>query len=641
MEETESQSSKDAQRILRRVEKAEKYFEKYWKRCDKIVKRYRDEQQQGDRTEGYNILWSNKRTLKPLLYSATPKIAVTSRLKNGDQVANIASTVLERAVDYSCDIYDVDYPIGRAVDDYILCARGVLWVSYHAETAEQVFADEAVDVKVGEQAKLEYVYYKDFLHEPARGWDEVSWVARKAYMSQREVAERFGEDVAISLSYDNRETGNEDDKATADKACIYEVHDKPTKRVFWVSKEYEMLLDEVEDPLGLDNFFPCPRPAYDSTSNDSLIPIPEFSQYQDLASELDEMTRRIKLLIQQVAVRGVYDAQQSSLVSLISGDCDNKLIPAHNWAVLAKSGGLRGVIDFLPLDATIVALKGLYENRQRLLAEIYELTGHSDIMRGVSDPRETASAQNQKAGFLNTRLGERQREIQRFVRDALEIKAEVIAKQYDVEKLAEVSGVYAMSPEMQQGFMQAVEMLKSGATRNYRIDIETDSTIAPDEQGEKQKRLEFLGAVGDFFMNALPMIQQAPALAPVIGQMLMFGVRAFRTGKELEGSLEQAMQALQQQVMQPQQQQPDPKMIEMQSKQQIEQAKLQMQAQKQQAETQIASERVYNERALKEMQIAGELQLKRERAQAELELKAQMEFSRNAARNAQINRQLP
>lgn len=638
----ETEQSSDVQKLIRKIEKAEKYFKPWWERVDKIVKRYRDEQESKARKVGYNILWSNKRTLKPMLYSATPKVAVTGRLKNGDPMANLGAIITERCMEYACDIYDVDYPIGRAVDDFILAARGQLWVQYSAEQEAQEVAGEEVEVKTDESVRLEYVYYKDFLHDPARGWEEVSWVARIAHMTKDEVEDRFGEEIASALEYQNKDpdSSGDKDKCVANKARVYEVWDKHHKRVYWVSKEYgQGFLDESDDILGLQNFFPCPRPAFDSMANDSLIPIPEYSQYQDLAAELDETTQRIKLLIRQIAVRGVYDKGQTSLSDLLSSDCENKLIPVDNWAALVGAGGLKGVVDFMPIDATIMVLKGLYENRQRLLTEIYEITGHSDLMRGVSDPRETASAQNQKAGFLNTRLGERQREIQRFIRDAFEIKAEVIFQQYDPERLAMIAGFEAMQPMEQQMFMPVLEMLKSDLARNYRVDLETDSTIAPDEAAEKQRRLELLQAVGDFFINALPMIQQAPMLAPVVGEMLMFGVRAFRTGKELEGSLKQAMQAIAQQAAQPQQPQPDPKMIEMQGKQQMEQAKLQMQAQKQQGDLQVASARIEGERALKEMQIAGDLQLKRERAQAELELKAQAALDAQALARAQAMRQ--
>ena len=638
----ETEQSSDVQKLIRKIEKAEKYFKPWWERVDKIVKRFRDEQKTAARKEGYNILWSNKRTLKPLLYSATPKVAVTDRLKNGDPMAILGASITEKCMGYACDIYDVDYAVSRAVDDFILGARGQLWAQYKAEQETQEIAGEEVGVKTDESVKLEYVYYKDFLHNPARGWEEVTWVARIAHMSKDEVRARFGDEIASALEYQSKDPDSNDDKdkCIADKARIYEVWDKTTRRVYWVSKEYgQGFLDESEDMLGLQNFFPCPRPAFDSMANDSLIPIPEFSQYQDLAAELDETTRRIKLLIRQIAVKGVYDKGQTSLSDLLSSDCENKLIPVDNWAALVSAGGLKGVIDFMPVDATMIALKTLYENRQRIKAEIYELTGHSDLMRGVSDPRETASAQNQKADFLDTRLGERQREIQRFIKDAFEIKAEVIFRQYDDRKLAMIAGYDFMRPEQQQMFAHVLEMLRSDLVRSCRVDLETDSTIAPDEEKEKRGRLEFLQAVGDFFINALPMIQQAPMLAPVVGEMLMFGVRAFRTGKELEGSLKQAMQAIAQQAAQPQQPQPDPKMIEMQGKQQMEQAKLQMQAQKQQGDLQVASARIEGERALKEMQIAGELQLKRERAQAELELKAQSALDAQALARAQAMRQ--
>jgi hypothetical protein len=43
-----------------------------------------------------------------------------------------------------------------------------------------------------------------------------------------------------------------------------------------------------------------------------------------------------------------------------------------------------------------------------------------------------------------------------------------------------------------------IELLRDERTRGFRIEIETDSTVEPDEQAEKQRRVEFLEAVGNF-----------------------------------------------------------------------------------------------------------------------------------------------
>jgi hypothetical protein len=108
--------------------------------------------------------------------------------------------------------------------------------------------------------------------------------------------------------------------------------------------------------------------------------------------------------------------------------------------------------------------------------------------------------------------------------------------------------------------------------RSFRIEIETDSTIAIDEQGDKQAATEFLTAMGNYMASSLPMAQQAPELLPVVGQGAVFLARRFKAGRQLEGAIEQAFQALeqraQQMAQQPQQQQPDAAMLKAQADQQ-------------------------------------------------------------------------
>lgn len=101
-----------------------------------------------------------------------------------------------------------------------------------------------------------------------------------------------------------------------------------------------------------------------------------------------------------------------------------------------------------------------------------------------------------------------------------------------------------MTPEMK--FAAAVALLKNDRDRGFRIEIETDSTIATDEQADKQARIEFLTAAGGFITQAIEAAGQAPQLAPLLGKMLLFGVRGFKAGRELEGAFEDAVDKMDQ-----------------------------------------------------------------------------------------------
>lgn len=109
----------------------------------------------------------------------------------------------------------------------------------------------------------------------------------------------------------------------------------------------------------------------------------------------------------------------------------------------------------------------------------------------------------------------------------------------------------------------AIGLLKSDRLRGFKVDIEDQSTIAADDMEEKQSRTEFLGAVGSFLQQASQIAPQfAPAMLPVLGKMLLFGMRAYRAGTEMETAMEEAVAKMQATAAQPQPAPPDPKMIE-------------------------------------------------------------------------------
>lgn len=98
---------------------------------------------------------------------------------------------------------------------------------------------------------------------------------------------------------------------------------------------------------------------------------------------------------------------------------------------------------------------------------------------------------------------------------------------------------------------EIVQLLHDEPIREFRIDIETDSTIQPDEDGEKQRRIEFLQAIGGFIQQSVVVAQQMPSLVPAIGEMILFVARAFRAGRQLENVLEEAISQTSEKVMAP------------------------------------------------------------------------------------------
>jgi hypothetical protein len=583
------------------IEQADQWCNNWYQTAQRCLDRYRDERKNASSSDDgerrINIFWSNVSTLQPALYARRAKPVVERRFKDADPIGRTAAEVLERAVTFATDSDQFDEVIKQARDDRLIVGRGTAWLRYvpHFEKMQPPTPSEGVgitddaseyeaetpeepgDMLVFEEVAHDYVAWRDYLMSPAKTWREVRWVSRKVQMTRAELIERFGEEIgnAVPLNARLRQDNPDTPEARfrdgmAARAEVYEIWDKAERKVCWIAKGYEAPLDEREDPLRLREFFPCPKPLFATLTTDSLIPTPDFLLYKDQANDLDDVTYRLSKLTEACRVSGVFDASQdASLGRLFQEGKDNQLIPVNTWAAFSEKGGLRGVMDFVPLDGVIATIRELTGREQALKAQIYEITGISDIVRGYSAPSETATAQQIKGQFAALRLQEQQAEVARFARDLIAMTAEIIAEHFQPQTIALMSGLQEQAPEFQQAFMLAVELLRQDAMRSFRIEIETDSTIAIDEQGDKQAATEFLTAMGNYMASSLPMAQQAPELLPVVGQGAVFLARRFRAGRQLEGAIEQAFQALeqraQQMAQQPQQQQPDAAMLKAQA----------------------------------------------------------------------------
>jgi hypothetical protein len=633
------------------IEAAQKIFEKWEKRGHKIVKRYRDERDAVEMPRvRYNILWSNIQVLFPALYGRQAKPEVSRRYMDQDPVGRLASTMLERVMEYeTLQFGDFDQAMRGAVEDRLLPGRGTAWIRYEPVIVNEQpeVSEGAVEVEEPGEAQIfntqeepteridaahspiDYVYWTDFLHSPARTWDEVWWVARAVYMTKDEGIERFG-DVFKNVGLDSSNTDMDAKnpmtaRNTYDKkAKVFEVWNKRTGKVCWIAKGYPQALDERDDPLELEEFFPCPRPLMATTTTGTMIPVPDYAEYEDQAQELDNLTQRIYLLTKACKAVGVFNAEFKELGRLFTEGVDNKLFPVTAWAAMSEKGGLKGAIDMMDTSQIIVTLRELYAAREQVKQAIYEIMGISDILRGASKAQETLGAQQLKANFGSLRMRSSQGDVARFASDIFKLKAQVICKFYPPELIVQMSGVMdtpdGQNPQLLQA---AIQMLSNSTIRDFHIAVEADSLAQIDEQAEKQGAQEAIQAIGLFLREAIPMISQAPETLPMASEMLLFLVRRFRAGRGLESAVERAMKALEEKAAMAKQQQPgpSPEMLQLQADQQAEQMKMQAQAQteqmKMQAQAQIEQGKAQLEMQMHQAKVQAEMQLAQMKADFE------------------------
>lgn len=671
---------------------AEKEEQKWVKSGREIVRRYRDERPDGiDGNSRFNILWSNVQTLLPVLFGKTPKPDVQRRWNDQDDTGRLSSLLLERSIAYFADHCAFENPMKAAVQDRLLPGRGVVRVLYvphfgdpieedepegHGEGYEETAGegDEGVNKQpvnaagdeglgkndgeepprevVFEEARWGYVFWEDYSESPARTWEEVYWVRYRSYLTRDELVDRFGRNKGkqVNLDYTPKGAYHLSKKDLPPdlykKAMIHEVWDKNRKKVIWYAPGTpDLILDTVDDPLGLPGFFPNPDPLLATTTNDKRIPVADYTEYKDQATQLDTLTARIDRLLRALKVSGVYPGdEKATLQQLVDEGTENRLIPVEEWATWTDKGGLSQFIQWFPIKEIAETLIQLYDARDRQKALLYEITGLSDILRGQTVPDETLGAQELKANFATRRITPQQREVARFARDLFRLAGALIANHFEAKTISIITGYPQLAPvpqlppmpkpppeviawtagvmraqqhgqqllaatgspepsaggappsgqppapqgdqlpmpqpppkvaqfyqqvmqwkqaqaqvqqvqqanqQKQQQFDEAVQLIKQDGEFGFRIDIETDSTIAPDEQAEKQARTEFVGMLVPFMEKAVPFAQGNPALADFIKEITLFAARGFKIARSFEETIEKAFAALAQMPMNP------------------------------------------------------------------------------------------
>jgi hypothetical protein len=596
----------EVQTYLDMFSQYEKEFAKWEGRVEKILKRYRDDRNQTTSQSHYNILWANVQTLKAATFSRMPRPDVSRRHKDNDPVARVASMILERALDFEItNSEDFKHALGACVSDRFLGGRGTTWIRYEPviETEQfQVSEEDEQSESEGEyldieQAPVDYVHWRDFGHQVARTWPEVNCVWRRVYMNREALKERFPEDKfnnlwkQIPLDASPDEPRQKMAEGTTKQALIYEVWDREEKCVYWISKSMGKILDERDDPLELEEFFPCPEPIYATLTNESLVPVPDYTLYQDQANELDVLADRIKGLVDALKVRGFYDAANPDLNRLFTEGDNNTLIPVKNYAAFAEKGGLGGAVTFVDLTPIANALNMAYQAMGQVKQQIYDITGISDIIRGASVASETATAQQIKGQYATLRLKTYQDEVARFASQILRIKAQIICQHFQPETIFKIGGAELLSDTDKQLVPQAMELLKNNPMRTFRVEIATDSMLYADEAQEKSDRVEFLQATSQFIEKAIQGAQAVPELTPLLMDLLKFGVQGFRVGRTLEGEFDtfadQEKEKQAQAQANPQQPQPSAEQL----KAQADAQKMQMEAQIKQMEMQAMAQR--------------------------------------------------
>ncbi len=539
-------SSKNEVKIwIERLSASERHYDKYHHLVEETRNYYKDQTPDFIKAGRYNIFWSSVETLKPFLYFKQPKPYIERQNKDSNPVETLACRILEKALAWNMEQFDFDSVLKYARNDFLISGMGLVWEQYIPEfqTIPDIENPEKeIEVKVGERVETIYVDPADFIADCDKVgiWEDVTWIAKKIYLSKQEAIELFGEHIApFIVRQDERDYAKKD-------VCIYEIWDKTSQKVYWLCKEYYSdFLKVIDNPLGLKGFFPCPKPIFATMTNNSIIPTSDYSMIKEMLAELDGINNRMRLTMKALKVSGCYDNSFPELKSILNKDIT--LVSLNDFQKLKDNGGIRGIIDFMPVEQYVAALEQLAARRQDIIAKIFDVTGVSDIMRGSSDPKDTATAVREKTNFGTLRNQDRQNDMQRFIGDLFKIKAEIICERFSEETLLG----FLSSEELQNMALakDAVRLLKTKHLRGMVLGVETD--IVFQQEQEAAQTLDGINTINEMINAAFQTVSSQPLLLPLYRQMIMSVVVTMPKSRQFAATVEKVFKDIEQELNKP------------------------------------------------------------------------------------------
>ena len=622
-------------REIRAAKKREKDFRKFGKHVVATYSAERDASNVlSDSSEiapsiPFNILFSNTETLLPAIYSRPPRPIVNTRFKNASPVmraaAKAAKSMLEYLIDTNQEGYEtVHDALLSATLDGLLPGRGITQVMYDADIHEDQVLHEII---VPTSRPWDHVIFGD-----AKRWEDVPWIAFQESITKQEATERFGRKIADELHYGgddpndygddeaNYEDEDADNGSMRRYATIYQIWDKEhDRKVLYVHEYYKKgyLAEPQDDPLGLTGFYPIPKPLQFVLKSHDLKPVSLYKLYERQAEELNILTERILKISNAIKVRGVYNGAYSEEMQNLMNASDDTLVPTDQAAALATEGGLDKNIWFMPLGELSAVHERLIQAREQVKRVIFEITGISDIVRGSTRASETLGAQQLKSQWGTMRLRRLQAEAQRYSRDVLRLMLELAATKLSEQTWAQATGLPFVKESEWQSLQMAVQqaralgqpipqdlqqrlsvprwedilqLLRNDLSRAYVIDVETNSTIAPEAAEDQQNIIQLMVALGQYLNGVAPLIERGALPFGAAKSMLLTIAKRFQFGREIEEEI---------QSMQPPSQ--DDKMKELQANLQAMEQKMKDQMEKQQLLLKVkemeAANRLRDERA--------------------------------------------
>lgn len=598
----------------------------------------------------YPLWWATNKVRQPLTFSRVPDIVVRPVLTDVDGFITSVATVCEKLGSALIEYFPFHRTLCQARDDALLTSAGVVRYMLDAEVVQEpkkIYLQEIevpqLDPQTGQQlivtqligpdgeqiedpseiyqdqdgrlyveseeleervakesATLKAIPYNNFVwdHE-ACDFSEWEYCGFRSQLTTRQIIEKWGTEAYAKLKPRDPEE-EQGAKHSRFRHDIVEMWHKPTKKRYIFADGGGDFLSIDDDPYELDGFFPIPYPIFDNLSDQGTVPTPEFTQIEGQLAHINDIFDQMSQCVRAARPRALFDSAIPELQKLISKSRANSFIGIPNLAAKLQQG--QTVVQYLDVNPILAALQNLAANFDREIAAYDQITGFSDVVRGVTNPYETATANERKSQFAIHRLVSLQEDMQRFCRDCIRGLIDLALGKFSDERLYEILAP-SLDDKERAEYSRIMAVLRRDYKRKLTIDIETGSTVMIDEDTEKAQAMELVQTVGGYLQQMSGILQNQPALGEIMTKLLDHGLRKMRGGQAFVDDVSKTIEALQQQLQVQQQQppQPDVEMMKVQLKQQ--ELALKQQAEAQQLQLKAQSEASKQELARYEIQM--------------------------------------
>lgn len=425
------------------------------------------------------------------------------------------------------------------------------------------------------------LYCNLYVDPDARKWNAVTRLAFEYQYSYREFVEKFGRAALKKLAVDDVK-----EHRTGKPIIVFEYHDKFLKEVRWFAENSEDFFQPADMPqvdaanlvavkeapesgkdeapeteivdnsdlYGLSGFFPCVEPLLINASTKEFWPTPEYFQMQDILDDIHSIVGRMFLLTKAIRVRFFFDSSVRELKSLIgeTGEGGGLGIPNLEQSLMNGKGSLANLVAYFPVDEMIQGLNNMYKAFQQRLDMFYQVTGLSDLIRGQTNPDsdKTFGERQMEGKFALNRIEPYQRKLQEWIKQNYQLLMEMALKMFSDDSIDEYVTPQTLDPEDKQRYVAALDLLKSNKRRRFRVDFETDSTVAINEQWRKRQATDLANTLTKALESTAKVAETQPELAATELSVLKHLIGEFSDGKlyidEIQDSIQQVIDRVKQ-----------------------------------------------------------------------------------------------